>query len=147
RASATQSPSRRSPRRSRWSPQSPCSRCCNELGATGRSRPPRTRRAMTPALPSLQAGEAFLDYLVVRPIAAGGYGEVYEALEQFTERPVALKILKLDRAANEITRRRNKQEAILLSRLNHKNIVKVFAANTLPDGRIWMAMELLHGSP
>ncbi|MEJ7732986.1 MAG: protein kinase [Polyangiaceae bacterium] len=103
------------------------------------STPPDLPRA------TLQPGDKFLEYEIVGVLAVGGFAEVYEAYDPFMKRPLVIKLLKPSRAESEVSRLRNQAEAVLLCRLQHKNIVKVFAANILPDGKVWLALELLEG--
>ncbi len=83
-------------------------------------------------------------FRIVRKIAAGGMGVVYEARDGDLGRPVALKHPRLDRDDPEKGRQRFLREARAASRLLHPNIVpifEVFEAEGLP----WMAMELVEG--
>jgi eukaryotic-like serine/threonine-protein kinase len=90
-------------------------------------------------------GSAVAGHRLVRMIGAGGVGVVYEAVHEFTQRRVALKLLLPHYASSEQVRERAHKEAIALCRLRHKNIVAVHSADTLPDGTVWIAMELLEG--
>lgn len=90
-------------------------------------------------------GSAVAGHRLVRMVGAGGVGVVYEAVHEFTQRRVALKLLLPCYASTEEVRERARKEAIALCRLRHKNIVAVHSADTLPDGTVWIAMELLEG--
>ena len=90
-------------------------------------------------------GSSFEGYTIVRLLATGGMGEVYEATHTFTGRAVALKVLKLGRAASAEAIRRAKLEAVVLSKLNHPNVVKVHDANIVDEAIVWIAMERLQG--
>jgi tetratricopeptide (TPR) repeat protein len=72
-------------------------------------------------------------YRVVRLIASGGMGSVYEALQDSPARTVAIKVLRTPWAsAPEL--HRFTQEAQILARLNHPGIAKVFEAGVFQSG-------------
>lgn len=92
----------------------------------------------------LKPGEKFERHTIVRLIEAGGMGEVYEAIHDFTGRRVALKVLRLERASEEF-RRRMIAEARLLCSFEHPNVVQVYDAGCTENGNVWFTMELLKG--
>lgn len=94
---------------------------------------------------ALRPGDWCDRYTVVRRIASGGMGEVYEAVHGFTRRTVALKCLKLLHSDNRDLAERMRMEAVVLSRIRHPNIVTVFDAGVTPGGVVWIAMDLLVG--
>ena len=93
----------------------------------------------------LRPGDVCDGYRIVGLIAAGGMGDVYEAVHESTGRTVALKCLKLQHRAREDARSRMKMEAVLLSELRHANLVQVYDAGVTELDTIWIAMERLHG--
>jgi serine/threonine-protein kinase len=88
-------------------------------------------------------------YEVEKRLGSGGMGEVYKATELAEGRPVALKIegeaVALDRESG--LRERFQREARILQGLSHENLPRFYAAGELPDGRLYIAMELLVGRP
>jgi serine/threonine-protein kinase len=92
----------------------------------------------------LSAGGKCDRYEIVRLLGSGGMGEVYEAVHEFTRKPVALKVLKIHHAAKEALIEKMRVEAMVLCRVRHPHLVEVFDAG-IAEGRIWMAMELLDG--
>ena len=84
-------------------------------------------------------------YRIVKLIGRGGMGEVYEALHQRTGAPFAVKVLAGASAKDDGILERFRREGEVTSRLRHPNIVKVFDFDRLPDGRPFLAMELLSG--
>ncbi|HUP46724.1 MAG TPA: serine/threonine-protein kinase [Thermoanaerobaculia bacterium] len=83
-------------------------------------------------------------YELIREIARGGMGVVYEAEDRELQRRVALKVLATEVAGPEaVERLRN--EARTIARLEHPGIVPVHDAGILPDGRAWYAMKLVRG--
>jgi serine/threonine-protein kinase len=83
----------------------------------------------------------FSDFEVGTEIGAGGMGTVFRARQKSLGREVAVKVLKQGPQAN----RRFWQEARLLARLRHDNIVHVYGLG-LTDGRgYFLAMEFVDG--
>ncbi|MEI7632896.1 MAG: serine/threonine-protein kinase [bacterium] len=73
-------------------------------------------------MPELIAGK----YEVVEVIGRGGMGTVYKAVQQSLNRVVAVKMLSEELASDLEFRARFQQEAIMVARLNHPNIVAVY---------------------
>ncbi len=86
-------------------------------------------------------------YRIVRPLVGGGNAEVFEALAHgelgFTRR-VAIKKLRAELAADADAVRAFIDEAKLVSRLHHANIVGVVDVGTL-DGAPFQVLELVDG--
>jgi serine/threonine-protein kinase len=95
----------------------------------------------------LPLGELFMDrYRVVRCLAHGGMGAVYEVVHKQTERPLALKVLLPIVLADEDARGRFSQEARVTARVQSDHIVDVVDAGVDPEtGMPFLVMELLHG--
>ncbi len=90
------------------------------------------------------AGEVFGHYRLLEQIGAGGMGVVYRAQDERLNRHVAVKILPPGSLADDDTRKRFKQEALALARLNHPNIATVFDFDC--EGTTdFLVMELLTG--
>ncbi|TPV96093.1 MAG: serine/threonine protein kinase [Myxococcales bacterium FL481] len=77
-------------------------------------------------------------------LGAGSMGVVYQAWDPQLERPVAIKVLHSDVAADHKARRRLIREAKSLARLSHPNVIQVYDVGTDAD-RIFVAMELVDG--
>src|SRR6266851_5627894 len=71
-------------------------------------------------------GQLLGHYRLLEQIGAGGMGVVYRAHDEHLNRDVAAKVLPAGSLANEETRKRFKQEAHALARLNHPNIATIF---------------------
>lgn len=95
--------------------------------------------------PPFKRGELVGAYVVDEVIGRGGQGLVYAALDSRTGTSVALKVLRHDLAAFPEMIIRFLREATLLSQLRHPNIVAIHEFGTLPDGRMFLAMERLFG--
>ncbi|MBI3410449.1 MAG: serine/threonine protein kinase [Planctomycetes bacterium] len=83
-------------------------------------------------------------YEVVRHIATGGMGAVYEAFDIESERPVALKVLAPEMAARKRMLARFQQEAKSAARLRHENIVAIYEFGEY-SGTHFLAMEYVDG--
>jgi non-specific serine/threonine protein kinase/serine/threonine-protein kinase len=87
-------------------------------------------------------------YRLVRLIAQGGMGAVYEAERadaQFHQR-VAVKFLRHGIPTAQ-ARRRFEHERAIQARLQHRNIAGLFDGGVLPDGQPYFVMEYVDGVP
>lgn len=73
-------------------------------------------------MPELIAGK----YEVLQTIGRGGMGTVYKAVQRNLDRVVAIKMLSEDLASDPEFRARFQQEATVVARLSHPNIVAVY---------------------
>ena len=83
-------------------------------------------------------------YRLLDRVARGGMGVVYTAEDERLERRVALKVLDLPGAENDLANRLLR-EARVLARLEHPGIVPVHDVGTLADGRVFYAMKFVEG--
>jgi len=83
-------------------------------------------------------------YHLVRYVAGGGMGRVWLAEDTVLNRRVALKVLDLVVAADDLDVRLLR-EARALAALEHPGIVPVHDAGTLPDGRAFYCMKYVEG--
>src|SRR6185295_2942541 len=87
-------------------------------------------------------------YRLLRAIGRGGMGAVYLAVrddEQY-ERLVAVKILRSGLEYTEL-RHRFLAERQILARLEHPNIARLYDGGRTEDGRPYLVMELIEGTP
>ena len=83
-------------------------------------------------------------YRIVEPLGRGGMASVYRAYEPKLDRYVALKVLPREFLHDPSFAQRFRQEAQVVARLEHPNIIPIYAydieeAEALP----WMAMRLI----
>ncbi len=113
-----------------------------------------TSRLERPQAPRLEEGELLARrFRIVRFIAAGGMGEVYEAEDTVLGERVALKTLRPELARREDSVRRFTREIQLARRVTHRNVCRIydlFRHDPERDGGpqrelLFLSMELLEG--
>ncbi|MCE7005060.1 serine/threonine protein kinase [Kibdelosporangium philippinense] len=102
----------------------------------------------------LTSGQLLADrYRLVRRIAVGGMGEVWEAADTRLDRAVAVKVLKPELCGDAEFLHRFRTEARTMSSLNHPGIASVHdygETAATPDGpqdTAYLVMELVEGEP
>jgi tetratricopeptide (TPR) repeat protein/TolB-like protein len=111
----------------------------------------RAQRAAEPRRPALAAGQQIAGrYTIVRFIAAGGMGEVYEAEDRVLGIEVALKIIRPEVAFRERAVERFRREILFARRVTHPNVCRIFDVGHHPaegdaPGVVFLTMELLRG--
>ncbi|HKQ48076.1 MAG TPA: tetratricopeptide repeat protein [Phycisphaerae bacterium] len=88
------------------------------------------------ALPGYDLGEE---------IHRGGQGVVYRAVQKFTHREVAIKVLREGPFSGESERSRFQREVEILASLNHPDIVTIHESGIV-DGRHYFVMDYVAGS-
>lgn len=89
-------------------------------------------------------GRQFGNYRIDAVIGDGGMGAVYRATDVTLDRPVAVKVMHGELAADPVFQRRFLQEARAAARLDHPSIVRVYQFGQGED-LIYMVMELIDG--
>ena len=86
-------------------------------------------------------------YRLEKPLGRGGMGQVYEAFDTSTDRRVALKCLRTDRAPEKQQRNalRFRREYHSLATLKHPRVIEVFDFQVDPERGPFYTMELLDG--
>jgi serine/threonine protein kinase/WD40 repeat protein len=108
-------------------------------------RPPtdtQPRTATSDGTVPKQLGE----YRILREVARGGMGIVYEAVQESLGRHVALKVLPFQSLSDATYRERFRREAQAAAKLHHTNIVPVFGVGE-HEGVHYFAMQLIQGQP
>ncbi len=89
-------------------------------------------------------GRTLGHYQIVSLLGAGGMGEVYLAQDSRLDRPVALKSLPADVAADQERMGRFVREAKAASALNHPNVAHIYEIGEA-EGVSFIAMEYVEG--
>ncbi len=84
-------------------------------------------------------------YQIEDLLGEGGMATVYAAHHRLVDRPCAVKIMSQSLARNEVIRERFRREAKAAQKLAHPNIIEIFDQGELPDGSLYLVMELLDG--
>jgi eukaryotic-like serine/threonine-protein kinase len=100
--------------------------------------------AIVGARQQLLSGQRIGRYRIVRPIGAGGMGEVYLAHDMELERDIALKILGPELIGDSQRMQRFIQEAKTASALNHPNIITIYEVGQL-EGTRFIVTEYIKG--
>ncbi len=108
-------------------------------------RPPfQVAKELAASRACLLAGHSVGPYSIVKPLGAGGMGEVYLAHDGRLNRRVALKVLSAQLTTDEQRVRRFRQEAMAASALNHPNIITIHEVGNW-DGKDFIATEFVDG--
>lgn len=116
-----------------------CGRC--EEAGTGRCPEDGSPMQSAGAVPRNLDGK----YRIDRIIGRGGMGAVYRARDMRLDRDVAIKVILSDLVGNPEARRRFRQEAQVVARLQHPSIVSIFDYATLDGGGAYLVMEFVPG--
>jgi len=85
-------------------------------------------------------------YEIIRKIAEGGMGAVFEARHHMTKKTIALKVLFPHIGKDEASRQRFLREVSAPATIGHDGIVEVYDSGIDPnDGSLFVAMEMLIG--
>jgi WD40 repeat protein len=92
-------------------------------------------------------GRRLGEFVLREHIGEGGFGMVYRADQPILEREAVVKVSQLRGRGEDGTVQRFLGEARLASRLDHPFAAHVYAFGAEPDGLLWIAMELVRGTP
>src|SRR6476659_519605 len=87
-------------------------------------------------------GTIVAGYRVERELGRGASGAVFLARDEHLDRPVALKLLAPELAADERFRERFLRESRIVAHLEHPSVVSVYGAGE-EDGRLYLAMRYI----
>ncbi len=130
---------------------SSCATCQSELGRIRRNNDLLAQYA-TPSLAGrgsvtgTLAETAIAGYQLRREVHRGGQGVVYEALQQSTQRRVAVKVMKEGPFASAGDRARFDREVQILAQLKHPNIVAIHDSGQA-GGHFYFVMDFITGLP
>lgn len=106
---------------------------CETEGETSPARPP----------PVLAAGSTVDRFVIERRLGAGAMGVVYAAHDPKLSRSIALKVVRPERAVDELLPR-FEREAVAAAQVSHPNVVAVYDVGQQGE-QIFIAMELVRG--
>jgi serine/threonine-protein kinase len=93
----------------------------------------------------LVEGEVFAGYTILRPLGAGGMGEVYLVQHPRLPRREALKVLPGELTSDHEYRERFDREAAIVAALWHPNIVALHDRGEF-EGQLWISMDFVDGT-
>lgn len=103
---------------------------------------PRSRDNSGDPLIGAVLGERFL---VLDRIGHGASGTIYRGEHVTLHRRVAIKVLHHELSRDELAMERFRREATTVSEIDNEHIVEIHDFGRTPDGRLYLAMELLEG--
>ncbi len=95
----------------------------------------------TPVAVGMRLGK----YLVTEKLGEGGMGVVFAGVHEQLGRQVAIKLLRVEFAKDELVLQRFQQEAEAVSRIGHAHIVAVYDFGRAEDGSVYYVMERIAG--
>ena len=94
---------------------------------------------------SLNNGDVFAGYTILRRLGSGGMGEVYLAQHPRLPRRDALKVLPAALTADQEFRQRFSREADIAAELWHPHIVGIHDRGEF-EGQLWLSMDYIEGT-
>ncbi len=109
-------------------------------------RPTNPGPVQTPTSgPVLRTGDVLGGrYEIMQLLGEGGMGAVYKAMDRELNRPVALKLIRPQLAANPSILARFKQELLLAHQVTHRNVIRIYDLGDA-DGVKFITMEYVEG--
>jgi len=103
---------------------------------------PKVREAVADSLVGKLLGERFQ---VQSLLGQGGSGTIYRAEHVTLRRRVAIKVLHTELSRDDLAVERFRREATTVADIDNEHIVEIHDFGRTPDGRLYLAMELLEG--
>jgi serine/threonine protein kinase len=101
--------------------------------------------AWTPPTPE-ELGRLLTQYRIESLIGRGGMGAVYKGVQLNLDRPVAIKLLPSEIAADEQFIARFHREARTLAKLQHSRIITIYDFGQTSEGHLYFVMEYIDGT-
>lgn len=99
---------------------------------------------LSPDVSEFEPGDKIKQFIIIKLIAKGGMGSVYLAYDDKLKRNVALKSIRSEYLNSESTKMRFRQEAIILSKINHPSICQIYDIIECEKSEL-LVLELVHG--
>ncbi len=96
--------------------------------------------------PSL-IGSVVDGFEIISILGGGSFGTVFRGRQLGLDRVVAIKVPTHEIAADPIMAKRFGREARAAARVCHPGVVTIYQVGELPDGRPYLAMQLVEGEP
>ncbi|MDX2093577.1 MAG: protein kinase [Kofleriaceae bacterium] len=123
-----------------------CSNCKHGFADTALFCPncgrPKARVAENDPLVGKLLGERFS---VQAMLGQGGSGTIYRAEHVTLRRKVAIKVLHDELSRDDLAVERFRREATTVADIDNEHIVEIHDFGRTPDGRLYLAMEMLEG--
>ncbi len=103
---------------------------------------PKVRTSATDALVGTLLGERFQ---IQALLGQGSSGTLYRAEHVTLRRKVAIKVLHVELSRDDLAVERFRREATTVADIDNEHIVEIHDFGRTPDGRLYLAMELLEG--
>ncbi|MCA9804308.1 MAG: protein kinase [Cyanobacteria bacterium HKST-UBA02] len=98
-----------------------------------------------PRLPQGKAPDLGSRYEVLDLIGRGGMGDIYKVKELESNKILAAKVLQAEYLDDSNAIKRFKREAMLASRLQHRNVVNVHGYSQTDDNQLFLVMDFVDG--
>jgi len=92
-------------------------------------------------------GRRLGEFVIRKPLSGGGFGQVFLAEQKTLGREAVIKVLHDHHTSNPSVVQRFLREARLASLLDHPYAAHTYAFGAEADGVLWIAMELVRGTP
>lgn len=90
-------------------------------------------------------GKTLGRYKIVKQLGSGGMGAVYEGLQEDIGQRVAVKVMHAELSRESKFTQRFFAEARAVSKVKHPGLIQIYLFEQLPDGTLYLVMELLQG--
>ncbi len=91
-------------------------------------------------------GQQLANFRVERLLGSGGMAQVYYGRDVILQRPVAIKVIHSAQRGKSSISKRFVQEARMMAKWRHDNIVQIYYADHHQDGFFYYVMEYVDGS-
>ncbi|MFZ5912538.1 MAG: serine/threonine protein kinase [Chloroflexota bacterium] len=91
-------------------------------------------------------GQQLANFRIERLLGSGGMAQVYYGRDVILQRPVAIKVIHAAQREKSSVAKRFVQEARMMAKWRHDNIVQIYYADHHKDGFFYYVMEYVDGS-